>query len=62
VLSEFADFQYKCTGRYRPETERTLQWDCATLGVEWPLDGNTPVLSTKDREGGLGLGECELFE
>jgi len=62
VLSEFADFQYKCTGRYRPETERTLQWDCATLGVEWPLDGNPPVLSAKDRDGGRSIGECELFE
>ena len=62
VLSEFADFQYKCTGRYLPETERILRWDCRTLGVEWPLSGNTPVLSVKDRDGGRSIDECELFE
>lgn len=61
VLSEFADFLYKCTGRYQPETERTLRWDCPELGVEWPLEGNEPVLSAKDRDAALGLGECEHF-
>jgi len=62
VLTEFADFQYKCTGRYLPESERTLRWDCPSLGVAWPLEGNEPVLSAKDRDGGLGLSECEHFE
>ena len=61
VLSESTDFQYKCTGRYRPDAERTLRWDCSEVGIEWPLDGNAPVLSEKDRDGGLPLSECEHF-
>jgi dTDP-4-dehydrorhamnose 3,5-epimerase len=50
VLSETADFVYKCTDIYAPEHERTLLWNDESIGVEWPLDTD-PILSEKDRNG-----------
>ncbi len=52
VLSESADFTYKCTGYYRPEDERTLLWNDPEIGIAWPEMG-TRVLSAKDQKGTL---------
>jgi dTDP-4-dehydrorhamnose 3,5-epimerase len=46
VLSETADFQYKCTDYYDPTDEGGLLWNDAELAIEWPLI--TPTLSAKD--------------
>lgn len=52
VLSETAEFQYKCTQFYAPEHERTLRWDDPKIGIQWPLIENTPpLLSAKDAVG-----------
>jgi dTDP-4-dehydrorhamnose 3,5-epimerase len=52
VTSESADFLYKCTDLYSPLHERTLAWDDAALGIQWPLPPEvTPLMSAKDREG-----------
>ena len=51
VLSESADFMYKTTDYYAPEHERCIAWNDPTLAIDWPLNGNTPVLSAKDRAG-----------
>jgi dTDP-4-dehydrorhamnose 3,5-epimerase len=52
VLSETADFFYKCTDFYVPEYERTLRWDDPDLAIDWPLiDGKKPNLATKDSKG-----------
>lgn len=49
VLSDTAEFEYKCTEYYAPEFERAIRWDDPDLGIEWPLlDGKQPVLSSKD--------------
>lgn len=48
VLSEWADFLYKATDYYAPESERCIVWDDPDLGIAWPLEG-APVLSDKDR-------------
>lgn len=47
VLSESADFHYKCTALYSPETERSIAWNDPELAIAWPLSGQ-PVLSAKD--------------
>jgi dTDP-4-dehydrorhamnose 3,5-epimerase len=60
VLSEYADFLYKATDFYAREHERTIAWDDADIGIEWPLAGD-PTLSTKDRAGML-LRNAEVFE
>jgi dTDP-4-dehydrorhamnose 3,5-epimerase len=47
VLSESADFQYKCTALYAPEHERSIIWNDPDLAIPWPVSG-TPKLSAKD--------------
>jgi len=52
VMSEMADFIYKCTDYYAPEHERSLLWNDTDVGVEWPLiEGKAPQLSEKDING-----------
>jgi dTDP-4-dehydrorhamnose 3,5-epimerase len=49
VLSESADFLYRCTDFYAPAYERAIAWDDPELAVDWPLaEGVRPVLSPKD--------------
>jgi dTDP-4-dehydrorhamnose 3,5-epimerase len=48
VLSESADFFYKCTALYAPEAERSVAWDDPRIGIRWPLAA--PLLSAKDRQ------------
>ena len=60
VLSEVADFVYKCTDYYAPEHERCLRWNDPNISIEWPLDGE-PTLSEKDRNGAL-LGDVAVVE
>ncbi len=52
VISEYAEFVYKCTDYYAPEYERTLYWNDPDLSIRWPLiEGKPPVLSDKDSKG-----------
>ena len=60
VLSETADFAYKCTDYYFPEHERSLLWSDPHIGIEWPLVG-APTLSDKDRTG-VTLDTAEIFD
>lgn len=61
VISEQADFLYKCTDLYAPEHERCIRWDDREIGIEWPLVNNqAPVISAKD-EVGLNLSSAEVF-
>ncbi|MBB1269286.1 dTDP-4-dehydrorhamnose 3,5-epimerase [Shewanella sp. SR44-3] len=46
VLSETADFQYKCTDYYDPSDESGLLWNDPSLQIQWPL--SEPLLSAKD--------------
>jgi dTDP-4-dehydrorhamnose 3,5-epimerase len=49
VLSEEAEFIYKCSDFYAPEHERGISWDDPAIGIAWPLGQGVPVLSAKDR-------------
>ncbi len=61
VMSEFADFQYKCTQLYAPEYERCVRWDDPDLNIPWPLvQDERPQLSAKDAIG-ASLTEAEVF-
>jgi len=62
VLSETAEFEYKCTDYYAPEHERTIRWDDPDIGVDWPLaDGQPPILSQKD-QAGAPLKESQVYD
>ena len=46
VLSDTADFEYKCTDYYDPSDEGSLLWNDPDLGICWPVE--SPTLSEKD--------------
>ena len=51
VLSEFADFFYKCDEFYNPKDELTVRWDDPALGIDWQLPD--PSLSPRDAQAPL---------
>jgi dTDP-4-dehydrorhamnose 3,5-epimerase len=46
VLSDIADFEYKCTDYYDPSDEGSILWSDPDLDIPWPIAN--PILSTKD--------------
>lgn len=48
VLSEQADFVYKCTEYYAPDLERSILWNDPDIAINWPLE--TPSLSARDAQ------------
>ena len=46
VLSEIADFEYKCTDYYDPSDEGSILWNDPDLAIVWPVEN--PILSDKD--------------
>jgi len=62
VMSESAEFVYKCTDYYAPEYERSVHWNDADLAINWNLvDGKNPTLSDKDANAPI-LKEAETFQ
>ncbi|MEX3966302.1 dTDP-4-dehydrorhamnose 3,5-epimerase [Paraburkholderia sp. EG286B] len=59
VLSESAQFLYKTTDYWFPEHERSIVWNDADIGIEWPVDFE-PLLAAKDAAG-KRLAEAEVF-
>jgi dTDP-4-dehydrorhamnose 3,5-epimerase len=53
VISESAEFAYKCSDFYAPDEERGIIWNDPQLAIPWPLDGAEPLLSPKDAAYGL---------
>ncbi|RAP53497.1 MAG: dTDP-4-dehydrorhamnose 3,5-epimerase [Methanosphaera sp. rholeuAM270] len=50
VLSDTAEFTYKCTDFYKPDDEGGIQWDDPEIGIDWPTDGlDEIILSDKDK-------------
>lgn len=50
VISDEAEFVYKCTNYYDPSTEVSLAWNDPSVAVEWPIS-DQPQLSIKDQNG-----------
>ncbi|WP_417223675.1 dTDP-4-dehydrorhamnose 3,5-epimerase [Amphritea sp.] len=51
VMSDDAEFQYKCTDYYSPEDDVSILWNDVSIGIEWPAFDSSPVLSNKDLNG-----------
>jgi len=56
VLSDYAEFAYKCDDVYHPNDEGGYMWNVPAFGIEWPpLEGDAQfdpsklVLSEKDK-------------
>jgi dTDP-4-dehydrorhamnose 3,5-epimerase len=61
VITESAEFVYKCTDYYAPEFDRSLKWDDPEVGIVWPLvDGKQPLVSEKD-EKSKSFAEADTF-
>ncbi len=60
VLSESAEFLYKTTNYYSPESERCIAWNDPTINIRWPVR-EEPIISIKDKNG-LPLATAEVFD
>jgi dTDP-4-dehydrorhamnose 3,5-epimerase len=47
VTSDVADFEYKCTDYYHPESETGVVWNDPDLDIAWPVEN--PTLSDNDK-------------
>ena len=58
VLTDIADFIYKCTDYYHPQSEQGVLWNDPAIGIKWPItdarlsekDGNNPILQNQPEE------------
>lgn len=64
VLTQTAQFEYKCTDFYDPDDEIAILWNDPDIGIRWPVE--EPRLSKKDREArrlrDFGEGELPVFD
>lgn len=61
VLSETADFVYKTTNYYAPQSDRGLLWNDPDIGIDWPKLDIPFSLSDKDLKQ-PSLKQAEVFE
>ena len=66
VLTDEAEFTYKCDDLYNPTAEGGLKWDDPDVGIEWPLgDMKREALLTSEKDGKWPslkeLKETDLF-
>jgi dTDP-4-dehydrorhamnose 3,5-epimerase len=58
VLSDEAEFAYKCTDFYHPGDEGGILWNDSEIGIDWPIeDGMQLIISEKDQK---WLGICDI--
>ena len=51
VLSDEAEFAYKCTDFYHPNDEGGLAWNDPEIGIEWPIEDKAELnISDKDQK------------
>lgn len=60
ALEDDTHFLYKTTDIYSKAHERSVRWNDVEIGIMWPLNGLTPLLTAKDSEAPL-LSELEAF-
>lgn len=60
VMSDEAEFTYKCTELYHPEDEGGLLWNDPEIGVAWPTDGISDLLLSEKDKKWKGLKETNI--
>lgn len=58
VVSDYAEFAYKCDELYHPEDEGGIAWNDPDVAVEWPDVGEI-ILSEKDKKNPT-LAQCQM--
>jgi dTDP-4-dehydrorhamnose 3,5-epimerase len=61
VTSPQAELFYKATDYYAPQWERTILWNDPDVNIQWPVQGQSPILSPKD-EAGSPFSAAEVYE
>lgn len=62
VMSETAEFVYKCSNYYDPSSEQSILWNDLDIAINWPIENNKkPLLSSKDLNG-VPFKEAKYFE
>ncbi len=59
VLSDVAEFTYKCTNFYAPQSEKSILWNDPEIGINWPVQPDLDKISAKDKAGVL-LKDAEI--
>lgn len=63
VLTEEAEFFYKCTNYYHPEDEGGILWNDKTLNINWPITEDMElVISDKDKVNSQFVPEINYFQ
>jgi dTDP-4-dehydrorhamnose 3,5-epimerase len=60
VLSDVADFVYKCTTLWDAPSDRAIRWNDPAIGISWPIPAHEAELSGKDAIAPL-LADAEVF-
>ncbi|MEQ1955481.1 dTDP-4-dehydrorhamnose 3,5-epimerase [Mesorhizobium sp. CN2-181] len=61
TLSQTAEFLYKVTDYYNPESERSILWNDPEINIDWKVDPAAVKLSARDAAG-LALRSAEIFD
>ena len=61
VLSEQAEFTYKCTDYYAPEHERVILWNDPDISIDWPVIPGVELLLSQKDQAGVDLKAAEVF-
>ncbi len=60
ALSDHAIVAYKASAAYAADAERSLRWDDAAIGIQWPEVDGGPILSPKDL-GAPVMADADIF-
>jgi len=61
VMSDEAEFVYKCTDYYNSKAEHSIKWDDPEIDIIWPIGAVKPLLSEKD-ENANTFSNIDLFD
>jgi dTDP-4-dehydrorhamnose 3,5-epimerase len=61
ALTDGAEVQYKITAFYSAPHDRSIRWNDPDIGIRWPLDDGSPLLSDKDAWA-PSLAEAQVFD
>ena len=61
VLSETAEFEYKCTDFYAPDHERSVLWNDPDIGIEWPITADMEALLSDKDSRAPGLSDADVY-
>ena len=61
ALSDWSKIEYQCTDYYYHEHERGILWNDSSIGIEWPIIPDVPVLLSEKDAKNKFLSESELL-